>query len=89
MSRLRDTIATVPADPDPEVMRVEAAIRALTAEQWERVRERLDLCCKCGAIEGGGGAATTRAATEPAPPSWPGASASCRPPTVGPRAPWA
>ena len=46
-------MAKIPTDKDPEVMRVEAAIRALTAEQWERVRERLDLCTKCGTVDGG------------------------------------
>jgi hypothetical protein len=44
---------TPPSDPDPEVMRVEAAIRALTSEQWRRVRERLDMCTSCGDLDSG------------------------------------
>lgn len=42
-----------PEHPDPEVMRVVEAIRKLTPEQWESVRERLEMCSTCGAIGGG------------------------------------
>lgn len=42
-----------PAPVDPAVAAVEEAIRKLTEEQWAEVRERLNLCNRCGLIGGG------------------------------------
>ncbi len=47
------TMTTTPLDPNLQVNVVEQTIRKLTAEQWARVRERLNLCPQCHAIDAG------------------------------------